>query len=61
MGGASIASPSVSNRVCRVVCGELAGRGDRLRRLGEGLSQSVGVVIGVREGHLEASSLDCDR
>ncbi len=52
MGGASIATPSVSNRVCWVVCSELAGRGDRFRGLVERLAQSVGVVIGVTESHL---------
>ena len=52
MGNASIATPAVSNRVCRVVCSELAGRGDRFRGLVERLAQSVGVVIGVTEGHL---------
>ena len=61
MGGASIAIPAISNRVCRVVCSELAGRGDRFRRLVERLAQSVGVVISVTEGHLEASPLNCDR
>ena len=50
--GVSIATPSVSNRVYRVVCGELAGRGDRFRGLVERLVQSVGVVIGVTEDHL---------
>ena len=54
MGGASIATPSILNRVCRVVCGELAGRGDRFRGLFERLAQSVGVVIGVTESHLVA-------
>ena len=50
--GVSIATPSVSNRVCRVVYDELAGRGDLFRGLDEGLAQSVGVVINVTEGHL---------
>ena len=52
IGGVSIATPSVSNRVCRVVYDELAGRGDLFRGLDEGLAQSVGVVINVTEGHL---------
>ena len=52
MGGVSIETPSVSNRVCRVVCSKLAGRGDRFRGPVERLAQSVGVVMGVTESHL---------